>query len=187
MAVLKLSINQAKSNFFLDQLGNPKQGVQQLMQDELRGLSQWGYDVRRAVKRTLKKRRKKTLSEMTAQERRRYKIEREILKHGGKLWGGRTKPFKPTKASDPGEPPRMILGLIKKFMYYAFDKENRSVVVGPAVIDQPTGAPETLEEGGYVQFKGRQVRISPRPYMKPIFDEFYPKLPMYLAMGGRGN
>lgn len=181
MSVLKFSINEAKSNFFLDQLGNPKQGVQQLMEDELRGLSKWGFDVRRAVKRTLKKRRKKTLAEMTSAERQRYKIERQILKSGGKLWGGRTKPFKPSKPSEPGEPPRMILGLIKKFMYYAYDKEQRSVVVGPAIIDNPTGAPETLEEGGYVQFHGHQVRIAPRPYMKPIFDEYYPKLPMYLA------
>lgn len=176
MSVLKFSIDEAKSNFF-----DRKLVQSQLDEDAHRGLSKFGAHLRRAVRRTLKKRRKKKISELTKKERQRYRIEQQILKSGGKLWGGRTKPFKPSMPSEPGKPPRMILGLIKKFLFFAYERAQRSVVIGPAIIDQPTGAPETLEEGGYVRFKGANVRIEQRPYIKPIFDEYYPKLPLYLT------
>jgi hypothetical protein len=55
------------------------------------------------------------------------------------------------------------------------------VVVGPTLINRPTGAPETLEHGGDAEIfdrktgKSRTVRIEPRPYMGPALAAESPK------------
>lgn len=168
---LKLRVDDAKSLFF-----DRKQTISALDETERKGLSRWGWQLRRKVKRSLRKARQKKLAQLTQEERQRYRIRQEYAKREGL-----PKPKRPLASSKPGEPPRMRVGLIKKLMFFAYEPANRSVVVGPAVIDNPTGAPEILEEGGFVQTRAGRFRIEPRPYMKPPFDEMIPELPRFLA------
>ena len=39
-------------------------------------------------------------------------------------------------SSKPGQPPKSHSGVLKKFIYFAFDPSSRSVVVGPALTNQ---------------------------------------------------
>ena len=60
------------------------------------------------------------------------------------------------KASKPGAPPRVITGKLKKGIFFAIDKRNLSVAVGPMKINRAGGksiasggeVPRVLEEGG---------------------------------------
>jgi len=89
--------------------------------------------------------------------------------------------FRKLKSSQPGKPPFSRTGLLKQFIYFSFDPAKRSVVIGPTLINKPSGAPETLEYGGTVDlpswFKGDDGKpigragIEARPYMQPAFDE----------------
>lgn len=80
-------------------------------------------------------------------------------------------------ASKPGSPPSAHVGLIKKFLYFAYDPEASSVVIGPVrlngVVD-PDALP-ALEYGGSVEIedrrrgKRREVDVKARPFMGPAF------------------
>lgn len=100
----------------------------------------------------------------------------------------------------PGSPPRARTGLLKKFVFYAYDQESKSVIVGPAFLSggrrNPT-VPEILEYGGHQVVRrisrkrafedGRRVRkptvverrvkYEPRPYMTPSLEKIKPKMP----------
>jgi hypothetical protein len=63
------------------------------------------------------------------------------------------------KSSQPGDPPSSHTGLLKKFIFYTFDRVRKSVIVGPVKLNARSalnlGAnvrtiPETLEYGGNV-------------------------------------
>lgn len=74
----------------------------------------------------------------------------------------------------PGQPPTNQTGLLKKFIYFSYERERRSVVIGPALLPsarQQPPIPQVLEEGGLARgvFR-RPVRIQARPYMQPAFD-----------------
>lgn len=91
------------------------------------------------------------------------------------------------KPSAPGQPPSSHTGLLKNFIFFAYDPKTRTVVVGPEKLNRGTGAPELLEFGGstvtdrkthirvkggkrpkYVTIpKGTRVTIRARPYMAP--------------------
>lgn len=63
--------------------------------------------------------------------------------------------------SDKGKPPRVVTGLLKKFIFYAYDRFKQSVVTGPARLTGFKGAgeaPAKLESGEL-----------DRPYMDPAF------------------
>lgn len=85
----------------------------------------------------------------------------------------------------PGKPPRTVLGLLKKFLYFAWDSSSRSVVIGPARLNGRSAddIPSVLESGGTTQVtrgRGRvvrTVRIAPHPYMGPALIKEIPKLP----------
>ena len=82
-------------------------------------------------------------------------------------------------SSKPGEPPRSVVGYLKKFLYFAYDPATKSVVVGPALFGGGGGtAPRTLEEGGKaITYGGKTVTIKPRPYMRPAFQAELPTVP----------
>lgn len=170
MGLMKYNINTAKSHFFTGTI------VKDLDRNAKKGLSRFGAIVRRAAKSKLRKARQKKISELTRQELQRFRIQQEIAKREGL-----PKPKRPLAPSAPGEPPRMIGGQIKKFLYFAYDPGKRSVVIGPAQLDRPTGAPGTLEQGGWVRTNRGRARIAQRPYMKPSFDKEIGKLPRLLA------
>jgi len=91
------------------------------------------------------------------------------------------------QASRPGEPPSSHTGLLRKFIFFGYDLSRRSVVIGPARLNQRIGnAPEALEHGGTSQIaegprrkrRRRKVRIRARPYMGPAMQKELPKLPV---------
>jgi len=89
------------------------------------------------------------------------------------------------RTSRPGEPPTSRTGLLKRFIFFGYDPSRRSVVIGPARLNQKVGdAPEALEYGGMTTVvegtrhkrRKRKVRIVARPYMGPAFEQERPKL-----------
>jgi len=168
---LKMRVNKAKSQFF-----DRQSVMDDLDEKSQKGLSRFGAFLRRGIRSTLKKARQKKIAELTKEERRRFRIQQAIAKRDGL-----PRPKRPFASANPGEPPRMRKGLIKKLLFFAWDPATRSVVTGPAEIDRPTGAPRTLEEGGHAQSKNGRFRIEARPYMKPEFHELLPSLPQFLA------
>lgn len=84
--------------------------------------------------------------------------------------------------SKPGEPPRVWVGHLKKFLYFAYDFSSKSVVIGPQGFGS-SRTPSVLEYGGTMVYrkrirgtKGRSAKgktvaasmhLEPRPYMRP--------------------
>ena len=81
------------------------------------------------------------------------------------------------RSSSPGQPPSSHTGLLKQFIYFGYDENRRSVVIGPVVLARKaSGIPEVLEYGGRTTIqwgsaRGRTVSIEARPYMGPSFDQ----------------
>lgn len=51
----------------------------------------------------------------------------------------------------PGRPPKSVLGYLKQFIDFAYDKSANNAVIGPRGLDKPFSAkvaPKALEEGG---------------------------------------
>ena len=86
--------------------------------------------------------------------------------------------------SPPAGPPSSHTGLLKKFLFFSYDADRKSVVIGPARLGStvdPAALP-ALEYGGrssVVNRKGRRRRISvrPRPFMGPALAAELPGLP----------
>ncbi len=83
------------------------------------------------------------------------------------------------RTSAPGQPPSSHTGLLKKFIFFSYDREAQSVVIGPERLNQKSGdAPPALEYGGTSRVteggrRGRRTRIihvRERPYMGPAFE-----------------
>jgi len=92
--------------------------------------------------------------------------------------------------SAPGEPPSSHSGLLKRFIFFGYERRRQTVVVGPMKLNQKVGdAPEALEHGGTsVVVEGlrrrrrrRRVRIQRRPYMGPAMAKEAPKFPKLWA------
>jgi len=88
------------------------------------------------------------------------------------------------RASKPGEPPSSHTGLLRRFIFFGYERLARSVVIGPVKLNSKnTGAPHVLEEGGSTQLsfgtrgKQRRINVKPRPYMGPAFEKVEPRLP----------
>lgn len=70
------------------------------------------------------------------------------------------------RISRPGEPPSSHTGKLRKSIYFGYDAQNKSVVVGPTKWSS-SNAQALLEYGG--RKKTRLYR--PRPYMRPAFQK----------------
>ncbi|MBI1373633.1 MAG: hypothetical protein GC159_12965 [Phycisphaera sp.] len=85
------------------------------------------------------------------------------------------------KSSPPGSPPSSHVGLLKKFIFFGYEPQKRSVVIGPVQLTQKGRgeAPRLLEHGGTAPAKRGKKRATyrPRPYMGPAFEKERPKLP----------
>lgn len=86
--------------------------------------------------------------------------------------------------SRPGQPPSSHTGLLRRFIFFSFDRLRRSVVIGPTRLNRknpygPRRVPELLEHGGDVARppRGRTVSYAARPYMGPALLEELPGLP----------
>ncbi|GHT23217.1 hypothetical protein FACS189419_06890 [Planctomycetales bacterium] len=71
--------------------------------------------------------------------------------------------------SKPGSPPFSHTGTLKKFLFFGYDPNRRSVVIGPVVVPGKSGkAPSVLEHGGRVVLpRGNSATVAPRPFMQP--------------------
>jgi hypothetical protein len=90
------------------------------------------------------------------------------------------------KPAKPGHPPHSHNGLLKKFIFFAWDPSRRSVVMGPAKLNGTIGdAPHALEYGGQSSVRvGRRghkhiekVTIAKRPYIGPAAEKTNKELP----------
>jgi hypothetical protein len=86
-----------------------------------------------------------------------------------------------TGTSRPGEPPHSHVGLLKRFILFAFDPSRKSVVIGPTLLRSTSKAPRLLEHGGETVIETnngpRPARYRPRPFMGPAFEKERPGLP----------
>lgn len=82
--------------------------------------------------------------------------------------------------SAPGSPPSSHTGTLKKLIYFSFDPQAKSVVIGPTLGGSESGAPAALEYGGTAVVKdgakSRTVSYQPRPYMAPALAAELPAL-----------
>lgn len=86
------------------------------------------------------------------------------------------------KSSEPGKAPSDHTGLLRKLIFFSYDRSRQSVVIGPARFNRAIGnAPEALEHGGETDMvtngKRRRVRIQARPFMGPAFEQVREQLP----------
>jgi len=99
--------------------------------------------------------------------------------------GAKSSIRKRRRASAPGEPPSSHTGLLRRFIFFGYDRDRRSVVIGPQRLNQKIGdAPHALEHGGVSMVlegsrrrrRKRRIRIRARPFMGPAFEKERPKL-----------
>lgn len=95
---------------------------------------------------------------------------------------GRESIRKRRRSSSPGQPPSSHTGLLKRFIFFVYDRAKRSVIIGPARLAGKVGqAPEALEYGGRskatTRSKTYSTYIESRPFMRPAFEQEKPKLP----------
>jgi hypothetical protein len=86
------------------------------------------------------------------------------------------------RASEPGKPPSVHVGTLKKLLYFAYDPAQRSVVIGPQKFAKGEAGPLN-EFGGRAVRRDRRTRQKrtvtyvPRPFMAPALAKELPKLP----------
>ena len=83
------------------------------------------------------------------------------------------------RTSAPFSPPSSHAGTLKRHIYFGYDMQRRSVVIGPVrVFNTRVVSSRTLpglEYGGKIDlYGGRTTRIKPRPFMEPAFQRELP-------------
>lgn len=182
------TIQQAKGQFF-DRLALETAAEKA----EAKVMSKFGSFVRRTARSSIRSRQKR-LADMTPFELAEYGAAVNAWKRDGEQ-GPRPKRF--PAASKPGNPPNNQTGLLKKFIFFTYESFRRSVIIGPALLNNagktlnPQGktVPQVLEEGGPASvtylgwehgrrvWKTKAIHIEPRPYMKPAYDANLSKVP----------
>lgn len=83
--------------------------------------------------------------------------------------------------SPPGKPPHSHVGLLRKFIFFAYDAQRRSVVIGPTLLRDDSEAPRLLEFGGETVRreggKAKRLYYRARPFMRPAFEAELAQLP----------
>lgn len=152
-------------------------------------LASAGGFVMRAARNSMRKARRMKLSELPPakqaiyrrklsqlrDDKGRFKTREQLAAEGlAKAAGSMKLPFAPSK---PGEPPRYREGSLKRLLFFAFEQDSRSVVIGPVGFSKST-APRVLEYGGANQH-GKHVAA--RPYMAPALEKVQPRLSRFWA------
>lgn len=89
--------------------------------------------------------------------------------------------------SAPGQPPSSHAGHLRRLIYFGYDVDRHSVVIGPQPFRGPAEAPPLLEYGGTarrVDRKTKRIRTMtyrPRPFMGPAFEREEKDLPALWA------
>ena len=87
------------------------------------------------------------------------------------------------RASRPGEPPSVHVGLVKKFLYFVYESQRRNVLIGPAKLNGTRSGDslEMLEHGGdTTRRRGKETvraQYPARPFMGPAFAKELPNAP----------
>ena len=101
-------------------------------------------------------------------------------------------------SAPPGSPPHVHEGSLRRLLFFAYDPQADSVVVGPVGFRKST-APSVLEFGGRAVLtrrgrrggrrvvESRRVRIEARPYMGPALRKELPNIPKAWASSVRGG
>lgn len=111
------------------------------------------------------------------------RAERKVLSKFGAFVrrGARSSIRKRKAVSSAGSPPSSHVGLLKKGIFFVYEPQKATVVIGPVLLNKGTDAPELLEHGGRVVRRKRKKRVRmtyrPRPFMGPAFEREQPKLP----------
>jgi len=111
------------------------------------------------------------------------KATRKVLSRFGAFVRQRAKTSikKRKEISRPGQPPHSHVGLLRKFILFAYDPNRKSVVIGPTLTKQESEAPRLLEHGGDTTLETREgpkrAHYRPRPFMGPAFEAEKPQLP----------
>jgi hypothetical protein len=75
---------------------------------------------------------------------------------------------KRNKPSEPGTPPSVRKGTLKKLLFFVLDRKNKNVIVGPTPFKGPIGVvPPILEYGGKVDGGRKNPRRTVRVVGKP--------------------
>lgn len=178
--MIKLKIADVKKMFF------DRQAVTGAVDKaSMRVLSKFGAFVRTAARGLIRPAKQAPIAELSDEQRVAYARAVAIAKRHGK-----PRPRRPMQSSKPGQPPRSHLGLLKRFIFFAYDRDGNSVVIGPARLNGVSGGPgalEALEEGGRSKnAKGKTIRVAARPFMGPALAKEEPKLPAMWANSVKG-
>jgi hypothetical protein len=89
------------------------------------------------------------------------------------------------RVSFPGSAPSGHVGTLKRGILFGYDKNRRSVVIGPVRLPSKANSRKTLpglEFGGRIDLsQGGTAKIKPRPFMNPAFREEISKMPKLWA------
>jgi len=92
------------------------------------------------------------------------KAQRKVLSRFGAFvrTRSRTSIRKRKGTSVPGGPPYSKTGLLKRFIYFAYDLQARSVVIGPQRLSsvKDPDAPNRIEYGGSVRAQSREIWVN---------------------------
>ena len=111
------------------------------------------------------------------------RAERKVLSRFGAFVrrGARSSIRRRKSVSQPGSPPSSHTGLLKRNIFFVYERQRSNVVIGPILLNKGTDAPAILEHGGSVTRRRRKKRVRmtyrPRPFMGPAFEREKPKLP----------
>ena len=73
------------------------------------------------------------------------------------------------KKGKGGKKPQPVSPL-RELIFFSYDRERKSVIIGPAIGGSRSGAPRTLEESGQAKINGKTVFVRARPTMRPAFE-----------------
>jgi len=113
------------------------------------------------------------------------RAERKVLSRFGAFVRQRARGLIRTRrrTSNPGDPPSSHVGLYKRNIFFAYDRSERSVFIGPVLLREGSTVPSALEHGG-MSFvieprlgikRRRQITVAARPHMRPAFEAELPK------------
>ena len=133
-----------------------------------------GGSIMTTARRSLRKRRLKSLSDMTERERRAFKQD-QVLYRKGLL---ARKPRRPGISAKKGQLPRLTTmeSPLRKRIFFAVTEDKKAVVVGPELLGKDAKA-----------YRHRRVGLSSveqlernNQFMEPAFKKIIPRLPGYL-------
>ncbi len=173
------SLIKFRTNLYFDR----KEVVRHFGRVKANALSKIGSYTRTRARRSIRKPRRKSLGEMTPEERADFKRQQRIAKQEG-----RPAPKRPFVSSKPGTAPSDVTGVLKRGIEFAADLSHDSMVAGPAIADTKNReAPSVLEYGGRTELTygpdiGDTVTVAPRPTTHPAFASALADLPELMQL-----